>query len=413
MERRRRRLFAPVQLFRQAGAVILYGLLTRWRRAPRWLLSSMRVIPLVAGSEGMGCIGFPVHPVIEVTARCNLKCVHCHAESNDKDQRELSTDEMKHILRETAARPEFKMIVFSGGEPLMREDLVELCDYASRIGLWVVLATNGTLLDRELAARLRRAGLVGVAVGLDGDCPAIHDDIRGVEGTFRRAVEGCVAARREGLVLQINITLMRKNYRRIAEIVKLSESLGAQVILAYFCAPCGRGERNRDILLSPEQYEKTLKQLAEIQRNSRLIIEPVCAPTFWAMLGSRNWLSRLAVKHVGPQLFHGCVAGTGLFYVRADGEALPCPFIPVSAGNVLDKGVSELWERGEVFETLRRLKAAPEAKNCSECDFAPVCGGCRSKAFCAYGDFKASDPFCFLSDRDEYTDEALQSDSPA
>jgi len=386
-----------MQLFRQAGAVILYGLLTRWRYAPRWLLSATKLLPLVAGSEGMGCIGFPTHPVIEVTARCNLNCIHCHADSDASNDNELSFEQMRLLLRELAAQPEFKMVVFSGGEPLVREDIVELCDYASWLGLWPVIATNGTLLDAALAKRLRRAGVCGVAVGLDGDCPTVHDEIRGERGAFRRAIEGCIAVKDAGLALQINITLMQQNYERLPQIIRLSENLGSKVVLAYFCAPCGRGGANEEILLDEAQYEMTLRRIAELQSRSRLIIEPTCAPTYWAMLGSRGRMSSRAVRLLAPLLFHGCVAGTGLFYVRADGEALPCPFLPVSAGNVLSKGVSELWRKGDVFEALRAVKRKPTAPGCSECRFYEVCGGCRAKAFWAYGDLAADDPLCFLS----------------
>ena len=399
MEIRRRQLFSPLQLLRQAGSVILYGLLTRWRYMPQWLLSARKLLPLVAGSEGMGCIGFPTHPVVEVTQCCNLQCIHCHAESNSSNDEELSLEQMRQLLRELAAQPEFKMVVFSGGEPLMREDIVELCDYASWLGLWPVIATNGTLLDTTLATRLRRAGVCGVAVGLDGDCPAVHDEIRGERGAFRRAIQGCVAVRDAGVALQINITLMQKNYERLPQIIRLSENLGSKVVLAYFCAPCGRGATNKEILLDEAQYEMTIRRIAELQSQSRLIIEPTCGPTYWPMLGSRGRMSSLALRLLGPLVFHGCVAGTGLFYVRADGEALPCPFLPVSAGNVLSKGVSELWRKGEVFESLRAVKKRPGGLACSECQFHSVCGGCRARAFWAYDDLAADDPFCFIAER--------------
>ena len=395
MTRRMPRLSSPSQILRQAGAVILYGLVARWRFMPRWLLSAKKLLPLVAGSEGMGCIGFPTHPVVEVTQRCNLQCIHCHAESNPGSDKELSFEQMRHLLREIAAQPEFKMIVFSGGEPLLREDIFELCDYASRLGLWPVLATNGTLLDRAAAERLRQAGVCGVAVGLDGDCPSIHDEIRGEPGAFRRAIEGCLAAKDAGLVLQINTTLMQQNHERLPQILRLSENLGSKVVLTYFCAPCGRGGTNKEILLDQVQYEKALRQIAELQRRSRVIIDPTCAPTYRPMLCSRGPISSLIARLLGPVLFHGCVAGTGLFYVRADGEAQPCPFLPVSAGNVLSKGVSELWRKGEVFETLRAVKKRPGGQACSKCEFHAICGGCRARAFWAYNDLAADDPFCF------------------
>jgi len=401
MKLRRRILFSPGQLLRQAGSVVLYGVLVHWRFMPRWLCSGLDLLGLVAGSEGMGCIGFPVHPVVEVTRRCNLRCIQCHAESSDVQQEELSFEQMRKLLRELAAQPEFKMVVFSGGEPLLRDDIVELCEYASGWGLWPVIATNGTLLDAALARRLRRAGVCGVAVGLDGDCPAVHDEIRGEQGAFARAIEGCIAAREAGIPLQINTTLMQPNYRRFAEIVRLSENLGARVMLAYFVSPCGRGLHNSGIMLTPEQYESMLIQIARLQRHSRLIIEPTCAPNYWAMLGASNWPSSLAVRLLGPAFFHGCVAGTGLLYVRADGEALACPFLPISAGNVVKTTVSKLWREGEIFKSLRALKREPTAERCSNCRFYDVCGGCRARAFWAQGDFAAEDPFCFLGDNDQ------------
>ncbi|MCD6327954.1 radical SAM protein [bacterium] len=397
MQWRRRRLFSPGQLLRQAGSVVLYGLLTRWRYMPQWLISARSLLGLVAGSEGMGCIGFPKHPVIEITSRCNLNCIHCHAASSEGSPDEMSFDEMRRVLRELAAQDEFKMIVFSGGEPLVRDDLVELCDYARRLGFWVVIASNGTLLTADLARRLRRAGVCGIAIGLDGDCPEIHDSIRGVEGAFERAIQGCVVARQAGLVLQINTTLMQQNVARLPQIMRLGEHLGAKVALCYFAAACGRGAENQGILLTPEQYEAALRQIADIQSGCRLIIEPTCAPTYWAMLGASNWLSSLLVRLVGPAVFHGCVAGTGLFYVRADGEALACPFLPLSAGSVLTHGVSRIWQEGGLFEQLRSFKTRPESPNCSACHFFRVCGGCRARAFLSSDDAFGDDPFCFLS----------------
>ena len=363
---------------------------------PAWLFGARRLLGMVAGSSGMGCIGFPTHPVWEVTARCNLECIHCHADSGQRDGDELTFEQARRLLREMAAVREFKMVVYSGGEPLLREDILELCEYARQLGLWVVIATNGTLLDEAKARRLRRAGVCGIAIGLDGDSPSVHDRIRGVPGAFKEAINGCIATRRAGLPLQVNFTLMRQNLDRLPGVLRLCEDLEAQVMLAYFVAPCGRGWEHKEAQLTIGQYEQSLRQIAELQRSSRLIIEPVCAPSYWAMLFSSGWFSSLLGRALGRAFFKGCVAGTGLFYVKANGEALACPFLPVSAGNVLKAGVSAVWEGSAEFERLRELRRKPQASTCAECNFVEVCGGCRARAFSSYGDFAADDPFCFL-----------------
>lgn len=147
----------PTLILKQAMSALYVGALARWRGLPRWMLTyGLQCLPGAAGSRGMGYIGFPAHPVWEMTTACNLRCIHCHASGGKPAADELKTDEAKRLLDQLAQVLEFRMMAFTGGEPLVRKDLFELLAYSQALGFTNTMATNATLIDDDVARRLRR-----------------------------------------------------------------------------------------------------------------------------------------------------------------------------------------------------------------------------------------------------------------
>jgi len=389
----------PSLVANQTMSVLYFSFLTGWKKLPHWLIKGRKTLPTAAGALGMGCIGFPIHPVWEITSSCNLHCAHCHASAGKPSAGELSTEEGKRLLEEMAGLDEFRMIVFSGGEPLVREDIWELLEYARWLRLSVTVATNGTLVTPAVAKNLKRYGVANLAIGLDGGTAKTHDQIRGVSGAFDRVMAGIQATREAGMDLQLNITLMQQNYDELGLMLDLADHLNSQIVLLYHLVPMGRGE---NLELSLEQYRSVPELIFQKQSLSHPVIEPTCAPQYWAYLLQRNggngWKKKLAQR-----LFMGCVAGGGLCYVKPDGEVWPCPFIPVSGGNVRQTPLNEIWKNSEVFCVLRQKENHLKGR-CGQCEHRPICGGCRGRAYAHYGDYLAEDPFCFLRELENAED---------
>ena len=205
-------------------------------------------------------------------------------------------------------------------------------------------------------------------------------------------MKGAEAARAAGLALQFNITVMRPNYEDIPRILNLADDLDVEIVLLYHLIPAGRGGQE-ELEISREQYAELARFVKERQRTAHPLIEPTCAPQFWPYLLGGNGHR---TKRLAEAVFHGCVAGSGLCYVKPDGDVWSCPFIPISAGNVRQTPLSQIWQEAEVFQILRNkekyLKGA-----CGQCGYHKICGGCRGRAYAHTNDYLAEDPLCFLS----------------
>ncbi len=199
----------PSLLLRQVGSLFCYGYLTKWNKLFLWLVKSgFKTLPVCSGAYGMGCIGFPAHPVWEITLACNLKCIHCHASSGKPHDDELSTEQGLRLLEEIASIREFRMLVLTGGEPLIRKDIFEILEYGKKLGLKFVIATNACLITEEIALRLKENNVAGVAISLDSYDSKIHNFIRGNLNAFNLAIRGIKNAKKAGLVIQINFTVI-------------------------------------------------------------------------------------------------------------------------------------------------------------------------------------------------------------
>lgn len=386
----------PGLLLRQAASAFYFSYLVGWKKLVPWLMKGRRTLPTAAGAIAMGCIGFPIHPVWEVTNACNLRCKQCHACSGKPVAGELDTEEGKRLLDSIANIGEFRMLALGGGEPLLRPDMVELIAYARKLGLEISVATNGTLLTAELTREFKKLGVTNIAVGLNANDEAIHERITNVPGSFVRSKNAVYATLEAGINLQINTTVMKENRAAIPGLLDFASEVRAQIVLLYQLVPEGRGEE--DMELSIKEYQALTEMVADKQRTNRAIIEPTCSPQYWAYLMSRNRNgnkpSRLAMK-LAETLFRGCVAGSGLCYVKPNGEVWSCPFVHLSAGNVREHPLEELWYDSELFNSLRD-RGRLTGEKCRSCRYKYMCGGCRGRAYAHSGDYLGDDPLCFL-----------------
>ncbi len=388
----------PSLILRQAASVVYFGGLVRWRHLPRWFIKAgFKSLPVAAGSIGMGCIGFPAHPAWEVTAACNLRCIHCHASGGKPAPDELTTAEAKKFIEDLAEAQEFRMLVYTGGEPLMRRDLFELLEHSDKVGFTNVIATNATLIDNDVARDLRKVGVVGAAVGLDAPNAAGHDYIRNVPGAYERTMAGIAALRRAGILLQINVAAMEYNFDDLAELFDLADDLDTSIMLLYQLVPIGRGHDIEAASLDLSENERLLRFLAEKQREIHPIVEPVAGPQYWPYLMERRGATGDFWLNLAKGVFHGCTAGRGLVYIKPNGDVWPCPFVEVNCGNVREEPFIEIWRNSPVFDDLRNRETRLEGK-CGDCQYNGICGGCRGRAWAMTGNYMAADPTCFIGE---------------
>ncbi len=316
------------------------------------------------------------------TRQCHLRCRHCYRDAGQKEARELSTEEGRVLLDEIA-RCGFQMIIFSGGEPLLRADICELTAHARGLGLRPVFGTSGTTLSREVARELKKAGALCMGISLDSAGETVHDELRRVPGSWRSAVEGMENCRAEGLEFQVHTTVVESNYEEFERITNLAASLGARAHHVFFLVPTGRALDMEQEALRRKKYERLLHRILEKQKEVPLELKPTCAPQFMRIA---------AQKGIKLRFSRGCLAGTAYCCITPNGDVNPCPYLPLKVGNVLDTPFSRIWEESEVFQ---RLRAGPLGEKCGSCRYLELCSGCRARAYYYYdGDYMAQDPWC-------------------
>ncbi|HHT9125542.1 MAG TPA: radical SAM protein [Candidatus Brocadiia bacterium] len=326
------------------------------------------------------------------TWRCNLRCAHCYldADSGEQSIGELTTKEGFRLIDEIACVNSETMLILTGGEPLLRSDIFELSAHASSKGMMVVLGTNGNLVNEDVVQKLKKCGVSGVGISLDSINPDIHDSFRGVRGAWNETIKGIEACKKYGLDFQIQTTVTRSNYTEIPQIIEYAKSLGARVFNLFFLVCTGRGQNITDI--TENQYEETLLYLTKIQHGlasnpfDRMIIRARCAPIYRRILYQNNPETPLLKTDASS-----CLAGTHYCRITPQGDVTPCPYMPVSIGNVKKCSFVDIWEKSEHFKMFRN----PLLKGkCGICEFRLICGGCRARAYASSGDYMDEDDWC-------------------
>jgi AdoMet-dependent heme synthase len=310
-----------------------------------------------------------------VTRECNMKCSHCYINATDKKlSGELNTEEGKKLI-DQICEVSHPLLILSGGEPLLRQDIYELIKYGTSKGLKIGLGSNGSLIDDNVAKKLKQAGIATVSISLDSHISSQHDEFRGVSGSWQKAVDACKALRKNGVLVQVNTTLTHENYNQIDEIMSLAESVGVENFHLFFLVPTGRGTKIADI--SPQKYEDMITNTFAKVHKHTLNVRPSCAPQFMRIaqgmgLDMRQWI-------------RGCIAGMHYCRIYPNGDVTPCPYLPIKLGNIREQSFKDIWFNSPVFKSLR----TPDCLKgkCGACEFKQPCGGCRARAYGLSADF--------------------------
>lgn len=319
------------------------------------------------------------------TNACNLYCAHCYRGSGEEAAGELTTAEGMTLI-EDIARAGFQIMIFSGGEPLLRPDIFDLIHHAREVGLRPVLGTNGTLLTLETARALKDAGLMAAGISLDSLDAAAHDRLRGQQGAWQAAVNGMQHCRAVGLPFQIHTTVMDWNEAEITQITDFAVEIGARAHHIFFLVPTGRGEDIEGQALERHAYENVLTRIMSKAKNVSIEVKPTCAPQFIRVADQVGHKQRFA---------KGCLAGTSYCIISPRGDVQPCAYLDLPLGNVRDLPFDRIWAENE---TLARLRTRDYSGSCGDCHYSDRCGGCRARA--AYyheGDIMSADPLCILN----------------
>jgi len=337
----------------------------------------------------------------ETTARCNLNCIHCRASATpEATPDELTTGQALAFVRSLAsaasadalAKP---ILVLSGGEPLCRADIFEIASEATHLGLRVALATNGTLVDDEAAAKIKAAGIARASISLDGPTAAVHDAFRGRAGSFDTAIAGLKRLQAAGVETQINTTVARHNVDALPDVLRLALDLGVRALHLFLLVPVGCGVEIADEqMIAPERYEQVLEWLLDESQRAPLELKATCAPHYFRIMRqkARELGTEIPRGHGMSAVTKGCLAGQHVCFISRSGDVYPCGYLPVSSGNIRTTPLDQIWDTSQVFAKLRDPDLL-EGK-CGICGFRTVCGGCRARAYAVTGNYLAEEPSC-------------------
>ena len=325
-----------------------------------------------------------------LTKRCNLNCDHCYLDANFRGgfrTDELSTDECRRVIDQIAEVNPNAFLILTGGEPLLRPDIYDLIRHAAEKKFMVVLGTNGTLINKINAEKIKAAGAHGVGISIDSMDAAKHNTFRGVPFAWERSMEAFDVLNEVGVDFLVQMSVSDMNYREIPDVVAFAEKAGAIAFNLYFLICTGRGQGNTDI--SNAAYEEALKLLYEQQMNykGRLMINSKCAPQYKRVVYENDPDSVYTRTYSG-----GCPAGTHYSRISPEGNLTPCPFIEETVGNLKTSSFKDLWQNAPLMVQLRNRNQLEG--RCGTCEFSAMCSGCRARAFAETGNYMAQDPSC-------------------
>ncbi len=349
-------------------------------------------------------------PVVvwNVTRACNLKCVHCYARAQEAGaQKELSHEEGLALI-DDLARFGVPVLLFSGGEPLVRPDLVELARYAVKKGLRAVISTNGTLITREKAAQLKEIGLSYVGISLDG-MEEVNDRFRGKKGAFSEALEGIRNCMAVGLKVGLRFTMNRMNVKEIPRIFDFLEQEGIPRICFYHLVYSGRGSNLVEEDLSHEETRAAVDLIIDRTKDLHdrgkavevLTVDNHADGPYLYLRMKREGNSRAGEVLELLKMNEGNNSGRGIGCVSWDGSVHADQFWRhYSFGNVRERPFSEIWQdlSDPLMAKLKEKKRHVKGR-CATCRWLDICGGnFRVRAEAVTGDVWAPDPACYLTD---------------
>jgi radical SAM protein len=339
----------------------------------------------------------------EITRACAFACVHCRADAQHRaDPEELNTQESLRLIDRLK---EFgnPILIFTGGDPMMRRDLFELISYATQKGLRCSLTPTATALPTpERMQKAREAGIRRIALSLDAPTSIAHDAFRQVAGSWQRTMNILRNAQSAGLSAQVNTTVSTYNVRLLPDMVPFIQEVGAVQWSVFFLVPTGRAQIQW--MISPEEHERVFHWLYDLSKTAPFDIKATAAPMYRRVAIERR---RAEQGNGSPVTFQGAGFqyadglnrptrgvndGNGFLFISHIGEIQPSGFLPVTAGNVRTDDVVDVYRNHPIFRDLR----SPEKikGRCGICEYRDVCGGQRGRAYGMTGDYLETDPAC-------------------
>ena len=339
----------------------------------------------------------PFLVIWETTQACDLACKHCRASAQPgRDSQELSTSEAKGLLRQVKRLGD-PLMVFTGGDPLKRDDLFHLLEYSVSIGLRTTVTPSATpLLTAGAIGRFKACGVARMAISIDGPDAHSHDAFRQVAGSFQTSIDALNSARARGLESQVNTTVTRGNMHRLDEIAALVAASGARLWSVFFLVVTGRAQLGDD--LTAGEYEQVFEFLYETGLTAPFDIKTTEAQhyrRYAARRRKRDGVTNPARSgHAPPAVARlaGINDGKGFVFVSHRGDIFPSGFLSISAGNVRDVELGHAYRTAPLFLSLR--DSSQLGGKCGGCEYRNLCGGSRSRAYALTGDYLASDPRC-------------------
>lgn len=344
----------------------------------------------------------------EVTRACAYACVHCRADAQHRPHpQELNTEEALGLIRRLKdfGSP---ILIFTGGDPMMRRDLFDLIAHATESGLRCSLTPTATALPTlERLRRAKDAGIRRIALSLDAPDAETHDRFRQVKGSWERTMRILYNAREVGLSVQVNTTVARHNVDRLNEMVPFIQEVGAVQWSVFFLVPTGRAQAQW--MITPDEHERLFHWLYDLSKTAPFDLKATAAPMYRRVAIQRR---RAEVGGDQPVTFQGAGFqyadglnrptrgvndGNGFLFISHIGEIQPSGFLPITAGNVRTDDVVQVYRHHPLFKDLRnpdKLKG-----RCGVCEYRHVCGGQRGRAYGLTGDYLESDPACAYQPR--------------
>ncbi|NLE03662.1 MAG: radical SAM protein [Crenarchaeota archaeon] len=354
----------------------------------------------------------PFLVVWDFTHKCNLNCQHCYSNSGSINEKELTTQEAFLVI-DQLAKAGVVALAFSGGEPLARNDFFEVAKYAADSGLYVSLATNGTLLTKENTQKLKQAKVNYVDISIDGATAKTHDEFRGVPGAFDKAMAGLKNCIEADICVCIATTATKKNLKEIPAIIDLAEEIGAERFTYFNFIPAGRGKNHIKQDLSPQEREDLMRYLlARMSKGCKTTIittAPQLARVGVQCQGSQgtgevtmsmaHMQTVKVTKKAVPlaDFIGGCGAGRLYCSLSPQGDVQPCVFLPVKVGNLKTQKFIDIWLQSELFNAFRNRENLKGT--CGSCDYKYICGGCRARAKAYHDDVLSYDVGCIMSEK--------------
>ncbi|CAH2713506.1 Putative mycofactocin radical SAM maturase MftC [Neobacillus rhizosphaerae] len=351
----------------------------------------------------------PFIVIWELTRACQLKCLHCRADAQyTRDPRELTFEEGKNLIDQIYDMNN-PILVFTGGDPLMREDVFDIAKYAVEKGVRVSMTPSATPnVTKEAIKKAKDVGLSRWAFSIDGPTAEIHDHFRGTAGSFDLTMERIKYLHELEIPIQINTVISRYNYEYLDEMAKMVEDLKCVLWSVFFLVPTGRGQISD--MISPVEHEKVLRWLYDLSKRVPFDIKTTEAMHYRrvviqqkmreakAQTDEIDYLSALTEKGLTGSIDglgrapKGVNDGNGFVFISHIGDVYPSGLLPVKAGNVRETPLAEIYRESPIFKALRN---PDEFKGkCGVCEFRFVCGGSRSRAYAMTGDYLESEPFC-------------------